>query len=167
MRLIVEKVFIARWSDAIHEEWQRNLLDARADMTLQKLKRVQALMELHAPTARVTHFEELIPQLQLPDPDDRHVLAAAMAGHARYLVTFNLKYFPNRVLEPYKIQVIHPDEFLILLLETKLPDILTAIKKQREALKNPVVNVESFLGVLKNLGLKKVTEVLRLHSEQI
>jgi predicted nucleic acid-binding protein len=167
MRLIVERVFTARWSDAIHEEWQRNLLEARADMTVQKLKRVQALMELYAPTARVSHFEELIPQLQLSDLDDRHVLAAAITGHVRYLVTFNLKDFPNMALEPYKIQAIHPDEFLILLLETKLPEILTAIKKQREVLKNPVVTVESFFGVLENLGLKKTTEILRSHSKRI
>jgi hypothetical protein len=48
-----------------------------------------------------------------------------------------------------------------------LPEILTAIKKQREVLKNPVVTIESFFGVLENLGLKKTAEILRSHSKRI
>jgi len=63
--------------------------------------------------ALVTDYDHLIPSLAIPDPGDRHVLAAAIVGRCDVIVTRNLKRFPDRVLAPYGIVALHPDEFLV------------------------------------------------------
>jgi len=95
----------------IHEEWINALL-RKNTFTREKLERVRDLMDAHAKDARVTGYELLIDTLDLPDPDDRHVLAAAICCGADAIVTFNLKDFPKDKLAHYGIEVIHPDDFI-------------------------------------------------------
>ena len=51
----------------------------------------------------MTGYHGLIPSLQLPDPDDRHVLAAAIVGRCDVIVTQNIQDFPEAALAPYGI----------------------------------------------------------------
>jgi len=78
MHLALTGVFRAKWSSDVHEEWIRNLLKNRPDLTREKLERTRQLMDKAAPDALVTGYQHLIPGLLLPDRDDRHVLAAAI-----------------------------------------------------------------------------------------
>lgn len=82
MELAVVDLYRAKWSNAVHEEWIRALLQNRADLTRAQLERTRDLMNAHVRDAIVTDFEGLIDVLDLPDPDDRHVLAAAIKGRA-------------------------------------------------------------------------------------
>src|SRR5438105_5007018 len=66
----------------VHEEWMTALLRNRTDLSREKLERTRMLMDQHAEDALVTGYEDLIEGLHLPDPDDRHVLAAAIRGRA-------------------------------------------------------------------------------------
>ena len=91
MHLALIGLFRAKWSADVHEEWISSLLKKRPDLTRDKLERTRILMDQHAVDALVTDYEDLIPGLQLPDPDDRHVLAAAIRGHADVIVTINLR----------------------------------------------------------------------------
>ncbi len=80
---------------------------------------------------------------------DRHVAATAIAGNARYIVTFNLKDFPQTSLQDYNIEAIHPDQFLILLCELWGNEVMyRLICQQSEALKNPPISPESLLNKL-------------------
>jgi len=88
-------MFRAKWSAEVHEKWIRNLLINRPDLTRAQLERTRDLMNQHALDSLVTGYEEFIPGLQLPDPGDRHVLAAAIRGRADVIVTINLKIFPT------------------------------------------------------------------------
>jgi hypothetical protein len=63
--------------------------------------------------AMVMGWEATCAGLDLPDPDDRHVLAAAITGGAQSLVTFNLKDFPDDKLLPTRVEAVHPDDFLL------------------------------------------------------
>jgi predicted nucleic acid-binding protein len=69
-------------------------------------------MDMHVRDAKVTGYENLIENLTLPDPDDRHVLAAAIRCNADAIITSNLKDFPEQTLSSYGIDVIHPDDFI-------------------------------------------------------
>lgn len=69
--------FRARWSPQIHEEWKCNLLAKRPDLTREQIDRTSALMDQAIPDGSVTDHEDLVAGLTLPDPGDRHVLAAA------------------------------------------------------------------------------------------
>jgi hypothetical protein len=70
MHLALIGLFRAKWSAEVHEEWISNLLKKRPDLTRVKLERTRMLMDKHAVDALVTGYEDLIPDLQLPDPDE-------------------------------------------------------------------------------------------------
>jgi hypothetical protein len=80
MHLALTDLYRARWTNQIHEEWIRSVLINRPDLTRAQLERTRDLMNAHARDALIENFEDLIPSLSLPDPDDRHVLAAAYAA---------------------------------------------------------------------------------------
>ena len=96
MELATAELFRAKWTAAIHQEWTRNLLLNRPDLTREQLDRTCALMNAHAPDCLVEGYEHLIPLIDLPDPDDRHVVATAVHARADAIVTFNLKDFQQR-----------------------------------------------------------------------
>lgn len=110
-------------------------------------------MNAHTREALVTGYEDLINVLKLPDPDDRHVLAAAIKGRADLIVTANLRDFPVEALEPWGIEAQHPDVFLTHQFHLSQPAFLKAVKTVRLRLKNPPKSVEEYLDTLRAQGL--------------
>ena len=161
MHLAVTGLFRAKWSADVHEEWISSLLKNRHDLTRDKLERTRMLMDKHAIDALVTGYEELIPGLQLPDPDDRHVLAAAIRGQANVIVTMNLRDFPSDVLAPFGIEAQHPDEFILHLLDLAPAAVVAAAESHRQSLKNPPKTVSEYLETLERQGLTQTVLVLR------
>ena len=82
MHLALSDLYRARWSDLIHDEWTRNVLANRNDLNSDQLNRTRQLMNANVRDSLVTGFEYLIPSIKLPDPDDRHVVAAAIHSGA-------------------------------------------------------------------------------------
>ncbi len=113
LELALTDLFRAKWSAQIHDEWIQAVLDHRSDLTVAQLRHTRDLMDRHVRDCLVEDFEELIPSLTLPDPNDRHVLAAAIRGRADVIVTYNLTDFPDKALQKYGITPQHPDEFLL------------------------------------------------------
>ncbi len=134
MRLALTDLFKAYWTDQIHEEWI-NALPRQGKFTRGKLEQVRALMDAHVRDAKVTGYENLIEILELPDPDARHVLAAAIRCNADAIITFNAKDFPEAALAPYGIDLLHPDDFIYYQIDLSPPTCCSAIKNQRMALK--------------------------------
>ncbi|WP_336355194.1 PIN domain-containing protein [Pseudomonas granadensis] len=153
MWLALSGLYRARWTEEIHCEWKRNLLKNRPDLTIEQLDRTSQLMDLAIPDACVDSYEDLIVGLSLPDDDDRHVLAAAIRCGADVIVTFNLKDFPIRSLEPFGIEAQHPDEFVENLFHLDSSAVIAAAQKQRQHLKTPTMDVDCFLALLQRQGL--------------
>jgi hypothetical protein len=167
MRLALTGLFQARWTEDIHDEWIRNVLADRPDISSQSLKRCRELMDQHVPDSLITGYEGLIPTLTLPDPDDRHVLAAAIHGGAGVIVTFNLDDFPATALGPYGIEAVHPDEFVSRLIDESPGDVLAAVRRQRAALKRPPKTAAEYLATLDQCRLTEAVSRLRPHEGEI
>ena len=73
-------------------------------------------MDAAVPDARVDGYQELVESLSLPDPDDRHVLAAAITAQADVLITWNLRHFPQETVSAAGIEVLTPDDLICRLL---------------------------------------------------
>lgn len=166
MQLALTDLFKARWTDQIHEEWIEALL-RRDKYDRAVLERTRALMDASVRDAKVSGYEGLIEALVLPDPDDRHVLAAAIKAGANAIVTFNLKDFPSDVLSNYGIEAIHPDEFVYYQIDLAPAIACGAIKRQRESLKNPPKEKDEFLAILQKQQLPKTVSALRTFIELI
>jgi len=153
MELAVADLYRAKWSNAVHEEWIGAVLRNRSDLTRARLERTRDLMDAHVRDAIVTDFEELIDVLDLPDPDDRHVLAAAIKGRADLIVTVNLKDFPAETLDRWGIEAQHPDAFLTHQFHLSQPVFLQAVRTVRLRLKNPPKLAQDYLDILRTQGL--------------
>ena len=152
--------FRARWSQDIHEEWKRNLLLNRPDLARAQLDRTSDLMDRAIPDGLVDGYEELIKGLTLPDPDDRHVLAAAIRCGASVIVTFNQRDFPAELLASYGMESQHPDEFGDNLFDLDAAAVVAAAQRQRAQLKNPPIDVDRYLEILFRQGLVQTTKAL-------
>jgi hypothetical protein len=111
----------------------------------------------------ITGYENLIEGLTLPDPDDRHVLAAAIRAGADVIVTFNLTDFPAHILSQFNIEAQHPDDFVMRLIDLDEETVCAAVERQRVALKNPPKSVTDHLETLRAQGLSK--SALRLKAD--
>lgn len=160
MWLALSGRFRARWSTQIHDEWKRSLLKNRLDLTTQQVDRTSVLMDQAIPDALVTGHEDLIDGLSLPDPDDRHVLAAAIRCNASVIVTFNEKDFPVEVLAGFGVEAQHPDVFAENLFDLDQAAVVAAAQRQRQQLKNPPMGVDRYLDILRRQGLTQTVKNL-------
>lgn len=160
LSLAVAGLYHARWTQKIHEEWTRNVAINRPELADRLSKRVDA-MNRAVPDCLVENYAALIEGLTLPDPQDRHILAAAIAGHADAIVTFNLKDFPADVLARYNIEAQHPDDFIMNQLELRQLEALEAIKAMRSRLRNPPVSAADLIKTLERNGLPLTASHLR------
>ncbi len=109
----------------------------------------------------------LVGNMKLPDPDDQHVLAAAIAGHTDCIVTANLRDFPAEIVDPYGIEVIHPDRFIINQWDLDHIATMTAFKGMRARLRNPKPTPEDFAQALERNGLPATAQRIRDAAELI
>ncbi|MDM0075353.1 PIN domain-containing protein [Variovorax sp. J2P1-59] len=166
MRLTFAGLYHARWSATIENEWTRNLLEKMPGQA-RAIERTVLLMREAVPDCLVVGHESLIPGLELPDPDDRHVLAAAIAGHADAIVTYNLKDFPAEVLAVHHIEAQHPDEFIMNQFELHELAALTAIKEMRATWTHPARSAEELVKALELRGLPQTAVYLAEASKLI
>jgi predicted nucleic acid-binding protein len=165
MHLAGTNLFRARWTDEIHDEWTRNLLKNRTDLTKERLQRTRDFMNKSVRDCLVTGYQDLIPSLSLPDKDDRHVLAAAIYAAANIIVTFNLKDFPDTNLNEYGMKAQHPDDFIVNLIEINHISVCEAARQQRLLLKNPPKSIEESLATYEKQGLVQTVVKLKLYDE--
>lgn len=138
----------------------RSVLADNPDIPPAALVRTRDLMNTTVPDALVTGYQEIIPTLALPDPNDRHVLAAAIVGRADVIVTSNLKDFPADVLQPYGIEAQHPDEFLMHQRDLNHDRFLECVKRIRARLVNPPLTPDEYIASLRRCQLVLVADAI-------
>jgi hypothetical protein len=167
MHLAVQWVFQPKWTPQIQDEWIRNVLRNRPDLKPEQLVRTRKCMEQWGRDWEVPEYDAWLSQLSLPDPDDCHVLAAAIAGGVPLIVTFNLEDFPETALAVHRVRAIHPDTFALELLEADPEAFILAVRTHRAALKNPPKTVDAYLETLRHAGLVRTTARLQGYEAQL
>ncbi len=160
--LAVAGLFAAKWTVAIEAEWlavaERRHPGLAGRFTTRRDEMRDAVIDWEV---KAEGWEALAPSLTLPDPNDVHVLAAAIAGHADCIVTTNLKDFPASVLEVYGLIALHPDDFIVAQLDLDLYPALGAFKAMRARKRNPAYTAEEFAAAMERNGLVATAERLR------
>ena len=161
MHLAVTDLYRAKWTNEIHDEWIRNVLSNRDDLSHKLLERTRDLMNSHVRDCLVEGYQAIIPTLSLPDQNDQHVLAAAIHAQCAVIVTYNLKDFPKKSLYKYGIDAQHPDEFIARLIDLSPEVVCATIKRHRLSLKSPPKTMSEYLKTLAKQSLNKTTKQLR------
>lgn len=155
LNLAEQELYSPKWSNIIEDEWIRNLLVNRPDLIRKNLDRTIQAMNNAFPDAMVDSFEDLIESIELPDIDDRHVVAAGIVSESDLIVTFNLKDFPQNYLDQFDITVIDPDSFICGLYEMNKEKVIQGFENQLESLRNPPKTKDELKSTLKKCGLSK------------
>ncbi|MEQ1695235.1 MAG: PIN domain-containing protein [Hyphomicrobiaceae bacterium] len=159
VQLGVDGLLDLRWSDAVQDEWTYALALTRPDLSPERLARTRLRLEAALPVARVANYEHLISTLVLPDPNDRHVLAAAMTAEASMILTFNLADFPRTSIPP-----VHPDQLLTTLAKATPVALCATIKTVRTRLANPPTSPTGYLDILRRNQLPLLADELAVST---
>jgi len=161
IRVAQARLVRARWTDQILDEVFGNLVNNRPDLDPEQLARTRTLMNEAIPDVLVRGYEPLIPSLDLPDSDDRHVLAAAIKIGAQTIVTNNLKDFPAERLAPWDIEASSADEFLHAMVDLNPKVVFGVVQRMADSRTRPPMDVDQMLAALSNTGLLETVAALR------
>jgi predicted nucleic acid-binding protein len=164
IRLAQVGLFRGRWTEQILDEMQ-NAIVRRQPELIDKLARTRQLMCEGVKDCLVTGYEPLIDALELPDTNDRHVLAAAIRCGAQVIVTNNVTDFPADQLDEYSIEAQTADEFLVHLVDLRPALVAATLQRQADSLRHPPQTLQEVLARLERSGLARTVAELRLHLE--
>jgi hypothetical protein len=109
----------------------------------------------------VTGYEPLIEVVQLPDPDDRHVLAAAIKARAQVIVTNNLRDFPSEVLGAWDVEAKSPDNFVLDQMDLSREAVYGAVQRIADSRQKPPATFGDVITMLERDGLIESAAALR------
>lgn len=161
VRLAMTGLFRAKWSNDILTEMVESVIRRHPDLETSDLDRTRKLMCEAVPDSLTTGYHELIEGLDLPDPDDRHVLAAAIRSGSQIIVTENTRDFPEQVLDTYSIEAQTPDVFVLHLVELSPATVARVVQQQAAALARPPLSVPEVMDRLAQSGLPRSVAALR------
>lgn len=154
-------LFRARWSNDVHREWIAAVVEKRPGLTAADLENTRRSMDAAVLDCLVTGYEGLIPTLSLPDPDDRHVLAAAIVARASVIVTFNERDFPKETLNLYGLHAAHPDDFLLDLDSLDPTQFIDAVGCDLRHYTRRPLPIDQYLDDLEKAGVPKTVAHLK------
>lgn len=160
-----ERLFQPAWSADVLREWRTSIVRRFPDIDQAKLDGQQALMTEFFPDAEISGYENLIDAFSLPDPDDRHVLAAAIIGRCHGIVTANIKHFPEDILAGHRLEIIHPDDFIVNIIDLHPSRAVAACKRHRSAMTATKPSQAEFLKRYEAAGLIQAHRRLSNHVE--
>ena len=151
----------AKWTEQILDEVFTNLRANRPDLDPTKLGRTRQLMNAAARDCLVAGYEPLSASVVLPDPDDRHVLAAAIRARAQVIVTNNLIDFPTHALQAWDIEAKSPDDFVLDQLDLSRDTVYGAVQRIADSWRQPPGTVADVIAALERDGLLQSAAALR------
>ena len=153
LRIAERGLYLPLWSARIVAEATDAIIEIHPNIPAEQIRRRFAAMDDTFEDARVDGWEELEDTVRLPDPDDRHVVAAAVRGRADAIVTANLRDYPLDTLGPLNIEVIHPDEFLLDQLDLAPRTVLEVLREQAAYTRHPALTPIDLIARLARAGV--------------
>jgi predicted nucleic acid-binding protein len=161
IRIAAAGLVQAKWTEQILDEVFRNIRKNRPDLSEEQLLRTRSLMLTAVRDCLVTGHEPLIPSVDLPDPDDRHVLAAAIRARAQVIVTNNLKDFPTQALRQWDIDPKDADDFVSDQIGLDAKVVWSCVQQIANSWRNPPGTIGDVLVSLERCGLVQSVAALR------
>jgi predicted nucleic acid-binding protein len=150
----------AKFTERIVDETIAAVHKSRPDIAPEKLSRLRDLMLTAVPDSIVSGYEPLIEGLHLRDPDDRHVLAAAVKSGAQLIVTKD-KDFTADALRPWNIEAKTPDDYMLDLIDISEKIVWGCLQQIVNSRKQRPETVEDVLAQLERSGLVRSVAALR------
>lgn len=144
------------WSRGVLEELERTLMSQARLTSGQARRRIDAMVDCFI-DAEVRGYEDLVEVMRC-DPEDRHVLAAAVRGDAALIVTFNLRHFPEEALAGYDLVARHPDDFLLDQLDLHPGETIAACSEQLEAYEHPPLTRSELVALYRRAGAPRFAD---------
>jgi PIN domain-containing protein len=159
----MDRLVEARWTDEIHDESVRNLATGVPAIPIGRLQNTRRLMNDALPTAMVSDYENHVTAVNLPDPNDHHVVAAAIAASASIILTWNLRHFPADELKKIGLPKETPDTFLSDLYD-QVPDLtIGSLANARRNLSKSRASALDFIDILKSQNLARLAKRVQRH----
>jgi predicted nucleic acid-binding protein len=149
------------WSAEVVEEAVEAILEIRPGLAEDRIRRRFAAMNAAFEGASVSGDPAALDGTGFPDPDDLHVVAAAIAAEARMIVTANIRDFPSHVLAVLGLNVVSPDQLLLGLLEEDAEATVNVVVEVATALRNPQRTIEDLLASLSLAGARRFAAEVR------
>jgi len=154
-------LYTPKWSAHIFDEWKEVMM--RKGLSEEEANRRTQKANQAFPDALVTNYSGLIKGLELPDPKDCHVLAAAIKTNANVIVTNNIKDFPSDYLNSFGLAAKTADDFLTDIIDLNPEQATKAFKEMVLNRRNPDLDEFQVLDILRKRGLKNTADFL--HSQ--
>lgn len=160
LSLFAAGMYEAKWTEQITNEWVRHLLKNNESVTERGIQNTVGHMNAIRPDPLVSNYEKYIGDITIPDVDDRHVVAAAIACGAQKIVTWNLGDFPNKILKIFGVHAESPDKFIAGFISESPDAVIHVFRQMRERFKAPPMNVDTFMARLNKDNLKQTAKSL-------
>lgn len=166
LRLARAGLFRARWSGKIIDEMRRSLIRQNPGIDA-RIWKLTDRMHTAFPESWVENYEPLIEGLTLPDPDDRHVLAAAVKAGAQAIVTNNLQDFPKNVLASFGIEPLSADQFMVRTVDLRPSAAMGALRRMRAGYISPPYKRNEFIDIFRRNGLIETAHLMRAEIDML
>ena len=174
LSLAEAELFRLAWTEKIMDEAEKaiaTLLNRRGranPMATARIARTQ--IEAAFPEAMVSGWQSLASGLAaLPDPNDAHVIAAALCARADQIVTDNLRHFPQAFMKTVGLEIRSADAFIAdtLDLPSDHDEAVAAVARMRRRLQRPEMSAGDLLAGIEQSGLSQTAAILSRHKDRL
>jgi predicted nucleic acid-binding protein len=154
------------WTETLLAEWERVIVRS-GRRSAESAAAITAAIREFFDEGQVAEgdYVGLIPEMPGKDPDDRHHMAAAVAGNASVIVTWNRADFPTADLARYGIQVVDPDEYLCELIVDLPNEVTDTVVRIAGEKRRPPMTAFDICDSLRNAGVEGFAVRLRNHLD--
>lgn len=158
--MVQYRVVHGRWTRDIQREWVERSLEKYPGLDRKSIEARRDAMDRAMPDALVTGYRYRIAGIEFPDPDDRHVVAAALECGATMIVTRDKKHFNRQTLAPFGLVPIDPDDLLCARLD-ELPEVVEEVVDRARCPQQDKARPRTYLDLLNKTGLSAFVARLR------